>query len=291
MQRLAIALLFVVPGCAAQRTFLFNMTNQAFQNGKPGALVYLPSTFNRGTQRLRLLVFIHGWQNCIHNCVRPPNQTIACTPGQPPRSGYSILQQIEDAHVSSNTLLVVPEVAYDQQSSDPGNFAKPQFFRQFLEELFSKWMAPVLGQLNTSDIERIRLFSHSGGYWTTGNMAMVGGVPVQDINLLDSLYGDFAQFDGFVQNNLKNFGPGANQYRFSSIYTDGGGTMANSQAMAGRAKNWVAAAGRQDQLLFDDTTATLPPAAYQHSLIFKHSALSHDAVPRYYFGQLITNAQ
>ena len=73
--------------------------------------------------------------------------------------------------------------------------------------------------------------------------------------------------------------------RFADVYTSGGGTLANSQAMATRAQQlaWVPAA----QLLDDRTTATLTDADYAHELIFKLSGLTHDGVPAYYFGKLV----
>jgi hypothetical protein len=73
--------------------------------------------------------------------------------------------------------------------------------------------------------------------------------------------------------------------RFADVYTTSGGTLANSQAMADRAASWVTPDG--GALVDDRTTATWPDATYAHPLLFKHSALSHDGVPAYYFGKLV----
>jgi hypothetical protein len=91
-------------------------------------------------------------------------------------------------------------------------------------------MSPIIGQYSIDNIGRVRIFSHSGGYYTIGNMAIVGGVTAtKDLCLFDSLYADFSQFDKFVQDNLLSFGSSSNDYRFSSIFTATGGTYQNNQ--------------------------------------------------------------
>jgi len=99
---------------------------------------------------------------------------------------------------------------------------------------------------------------------------------VVEVDLLDSLYGNSADFDAWAM----AVAPGK---RFADAYTSGGGTLANSQAMATRAQAWVPA----DQLLDDRTTDTLTDAQYAHELMFKMSGLTHDGVPAYYFGKFV----
>jgi hypothetical protein len=65
-----------------------------------------------------------------------------------------------------------------------------------------------------------------------------------------------------------------------------GGTLANSQAMADRAATWVPAS----ELVDDRTSSTWPDSTYAHGLLFKFSMLSHDGVPRYYFGKLVSTS-
>src|SRR5205085_6195977 len=101
-------------------------------------------------------------------------------------------------------------------------------------------------------------------------------------------------YDAWVQKDVDGiaaFGldPGApGTRRFADIYTAGGGTLGLSQDMAARAALWVA--GRPGVLLDDRTTATLSTSAYRHGLLFKLSGLTHDAVPRYYFGALLATS-
>ena len=48
---------------------------------------------------------------------------------------------------------------------------------------------------------------------------------------------------------------------------------------------WVGTDG--GTLVDDRTSSTWTPDIYAHGLLFKFSALAHDGVPRYYFGQLL----
>jgi len=129
-----------------------------------------------------------------------------------------------------------------------------------------------------ADVGTLIVTSHSGGYQAAAGIASKGGIPVDEIDLFDSLYGNTTDFDTWAK-------AVTGQKRFTDFYTQGGGTLANSQAMATRASSgsWVPAA----QLLDDRTTDTLTDAQYAHELIFKLSGLTHDGVPAYYFAKVI----
>lgn len=233
------------------------------------------------------MVYIHGFRNCVQNCVE--NTGSACTPGGPVRNAYGLIDQFDAARVRA--LLILPEVRYDEASSDPGRLGVSGGFRAFMEELLSEALAPVLGVHHVDDLRRVVVMSHSGGFQVAAALATVGGVPqVREVDLLDSLYGSTNSFDRFVTSNLSAFGEGGTpggSYRFADVYTDGGGTATNSVAMARRVSSWLSPPGDPARFLWDDTYATLTPADYAHPLLFKRSALAHDAVPRYYFGRLV----
>lgn len=168
--------------------------------------------------------------------------------------------------------------------------------KSFLNELFSEHMKPILRRAYTvDDISRVRIFSHSGGYYTIGSMATVGGMPNQvlDLCLLDSLYADFSQFDNFVVNHLASFGVGASQFRFSSVYTLDGGTYNNNMAMESRAKQWVID-GQCENVLYIDNSYPQKELSNDvlssYSLVFKYTSLSHNDVPRNYFHDFLVGA-
>jgi hypothetical protein len=238
----------------------------------PSALVYLPRNFDP-TPPLSVIVFIHGFSNCVENVVRDAGGE--CTPDGGTRAAYSLAAQLEATN--KNALLLVPEIDFDKQTGAPGNLGTTDGFKALLAETLAD-LAGALHGATLADVGTLIVTSHSGGYQAAAGIASKGGIPVDEIDLFDSLYGNTADFDAWAR------AVGAGK-RFTDVYTQGGGTLASSQAMATRAstQSWVPAA----QLLDDRTTATLTDAEYAHQLLFKLSGLTHDGVPAYYFGKVV----
>ncbi len=266
------------------RTYLFNLASQAFpDSGHPGALVHVPPGFE-AARPFGLVLYVHGFKNCVQNCIE--DSPSSCTPMAAPRAAHNLLAQFDALRLQA--LLVLPEVAYDQSTGAPGQLGTPMGLRAFLDELFTVSLAPVIGPHRVEDLGRIAIVSHSGGYQVAALAASIGGVPqVREIDLLDSLYGEFTRFDDFVTTHIASPAPGPDPYgawRFASVYTDTGGTAVNNTAMAMRAEGWVST---PDVLRWDDTYATLATAEFAHPLLFKRSELTHDGVVRYYFSRLV----
>jgi hypothetical protein len=283
-------------------SYEYTLKTQGFE-GHPGALVYIPSNFNAETSvgNLEMVVYIHGYENCIRNIVRSTADACNCSTGNDVRDAYNLIDQFERASVdseSSNRLFVAAEVAYDQANDDPGRWAEAGVFRSFLDELLVEKLSSVFGSdysYSVSDVSRVRIFSHSGGYYVIGNMAAIGGMgaKVMELCLLDSLYADFQHFDDFVTSNLVSFGTATtSQYRFSSVYTIDGGTYNNNQAMAARAKGWVTSADCEDiyQLDNDSSQELSATQLLDYSLLFKYTNLTHNDIPRNYFYDFLLTA-
>jgi hypothetical protein len=262
----------------AGRTLLLSLEHGAFaQSQHPSALVYVPAAFDP-TPPLSLIVYLHGWYNCVENVVRASGKP--CTRGGPARQSYALPQQLEAA--GKNALLLVPELSFDEASSAPGRLADDGAFTALLDEALGK--LGDVGSFTLDDVGTVVVASHSGGYEAAAGIAVRGGVPVNEVWLLDSLYGNTGDFDAWVNQAPSSFdGP---TRRFADVYTATAGTLHNSQAMATRAAGWVAA----DDLVDDRTTATLSSDRYAHGLLFKRTGLSHDGVPRYYFGKLAASS-
>ena len=254
-------------------TYLLTLDAGAFAptTAHPSALVYVPRNFD-ATPPLSIIVFIHGFSNCVENVVRDAGGE--CTPDGGTRAAYSLASQLEASN--KNAILLVPEIDYDAQTGNPGALGNNDGFKALLTETLADLAGPLHGA-TLADVGTVLVVSHSGGYQTAAAIATKGGVPgVVEVDLLDSLYGNLTDFDTWAM----AVGTGR---RFADVYTSGGGTLANSQAMATRAQAWVPAA----ELLDDRTTDTLTDAQYAHELIFKLSGLTHDGVPAYYFGKLV----
>jgi hypothetical protein len=243
----------------------------------PSALVYVPQHFDP-TPPLNLIVYLHGFYNCVDNVIRSTNH--ACTRGGPARNSYALAAQLEASQ--KNALLVLPEVAYDRASADPGQMAVDGGFQALLGELLGK--LGDVGSYTLDDVGNVIVASHSGGYKAAAGIANHGGVYVSEVWLLDSLYGETDQFDTWVKSDLESISAAVR--RFAVVYTGGGGTLANSQAMATRAAGWVDAG----TLVDDRTTSTWPAATFEHGLLFKRTGLPHDGVPRFYFQPLVSSS-
>ena len=142
------------------------------------------------------------------------------------------------------------------------------------------------------DISRVRIYSHSGGYYVIGNMAIVGNVKqVYELCLLDSLYADMNQFNEFVEENILLFGLNYTNYRFSSIYSLDGGTYDNNQVMALQAIEWTVRNNCTDILIIDNTNNTnYNELISNYSLIFKYTSLEHNDIVRELFYDFLISA-
>ena len=268
-----------------------------------------------------MVVYIHGYYNCIRNIVRRPEDQCNCSAGGQIREGYDLIGQFERACKGRgslcSSLFVAAEVAYDQANDSPGKWANEGMLKAFLDELLIEHMSAILNSstnavYDTSKVSRIRIFSHSGGYYTIGDMAIIGGMTavVKDLVLFDSLYANFDKFDGFVQSHIYSFGYLYSQFRFSSLYTQSGGTYSNNQNMAARVKSMISmatAAGAVDPdptdggialLLLDNSSSTSANSnstvytqIQNYTAIFKLATCSHDDVPRNYFYAFLMYAE
>jgi len=268
-------------GRLARGEYLLTLDAGAFPptSAHPSALVYVPEGFSLA-RPLDVIVYIHGFDNCVVNIVRDAGESCDPEAGTPVRNAYNLEAQLDAS--GKNAILLAPEIDFDQSTGAPGTLGDDGGFRALLAETLQD-MQPVLGNVTVDDVGIVILASHSGGYQAAAGIAQRGGVPVQELWLFDSLYGDFTDFDDWVNTELASFS--TLQRRFADVYTCCGGTLDNSQAMADRAATWV---GADSGVLVDDrTTDTWPPDTYLHGLLFKSSALAHDAVPRYYFQQLL----
>src|SRR5262245_21221329 len=232
----------------------------------PNAVVYVPDGYD--ASHPAVVVFLHGFYNCAANVLRGANSS--CGAGV--RNAYNLAGQLDAT--GKRALLVVPELAYDRASSNPGDFATPGVFAAMLDEIFAK-LGDRAGAVD--QLAHVMVASHSGGYRAAAAIATTGGKRVDELWLLDSLYGETDAFDAFVQ---------AGPARFADIYTAFGGTLAASQAMIERAHDWVDVS----QIVDNRGKRILGDADFAHELVWKQSGLSHDDVPRYYFGRLVATS-
>jgi hypothetical protein len=250
----------------------------------PSVAVHVPDGFDP-SNRPGVIVFFHGFDNCIQNVVGSVDSP--CTEGGAPRDALHLVDQLDAARV--NAILVAVETEVDVAAGNPGQLTTPGDFRALLHELLTEHLDAAIGcQLDVGDLDRVVVSSHSGGYEAAANAISVGMVPeVREVDLLDSLYGYTAVFDEWVGASAVRFDPARTDgLRWMDIYTQTGGTAANSRAMAVAAEGWLAEAGLDGSELFDDTIDVLEAGAYAHPVVFKLTGLAHGDVPKVYFGEL-----
>lgn len=267
------------------QTYLLTLDAGAFPKttDHPSALLYVPTGFVASSS-VSMVVYIHGFNNCVANIVRPTASGQPCKAGGAVRNAYNLIGQLEAS--GRNALLLCPEVAFDRASSDPGQLGVANGFRALVKEALLQVKAD-LGRIEVDQLGPVVVASHSGGYAAAAGITERGGVPISEVYLLDSLYGKSDDFESWMRRDLGSFAGTAPRRRFATVYTDGGGTLANNQTLATKARSFVP----DTSVLVDDrTTATWPTVTYGHGLLFKRSALTHDGVPRYYFGTLLSTS-
>jgi hypothetical protein len=67
-------------------------------------------------------------------------------------------------------------IEYYHRFCTAGRWKESGLFRAYIDELLTEHMAPIIGKYSANDVSRVRIFSHSGGYYVIGNMAIVGGI-------------------------------------------------------------------------------------------------------------------
>jgi len=168
------------------------------EKGVPGAIVHAPAGFDARAP-LKLVVFLHGLRGCA--TVLMGRGQLRCGPGKPLDDGWDLAGHHDQAH--TNTLFIVPQLAYLKRDGRPGRFGRAGGFREFLEELLRGPLAgPLGGARSLSDVERIDLVAHSAGYQTALAILERGGIEpklIRSLVLLDSMYAETARFAKYVE--------------------------------------------------------------------------------------------
>lgn len=167
--------------------------------GAPNVIVSAGAGFDPKAP-LQLVVYLHGYSGCLR--VLMGRGEVRCKPGDPAtHEGWELGRHHAQAH--TNTLLIVPQLAYMKRDGDPGAFARPGDFSAFLEELLRGPLAERLGgPRSLKDVASIDVVAHSGGYRAALAVIERGGIvpPVlHGVILLDALYGETTSFARYVE--------------------------------------------------------------------------------------------
>jgi len=270
---------------AVGKTMFFSLRTGSFPgSGYPDAGVYVPRAFNPSLP-LNIVVFVHGWVNCIQNVVLSAGPSRSrCSPGGAARYAYGLTDQIETS--GKNVLLVVPEISRDQNSGNPGQLGNTNGLRNMLNELLGEKLAPLFGAKSVErDVSRIIVFGHSAAYQTTSAWASQGlSLPqLKEIHMLDSCYGGNSQYQAWITAHKNQF---ANrEYRYTNTYFES--TAANSISQANTIKTIVPAS-----VFFWDKAGVAPTTAmFATPVLFKASSVHlHDGIPATFIAPLLSQS-
>ncbi|MBL9003079.1 MAG: hypothetical protein JNJ46_02470 [Myxococcales bacterium] len=269
-------------------TFVYSgLAHAAFPGtGHPDALVHVPAAFD--AQRFGLLIYLHGFDNCIENAAAPP-------PGihDPPHPTADLITQLEDS--GKSVLLFLPETKYHEQSRDPGALGQEGGLLRLLTEVLGKlgqdWPAAAdLGPSAMPRMHRVMLCSHSGAYRAAIRMAQHGGIAIDELCLLDSLYKDVEEYQALLVQRVAQQKAGA-ALRFVNLYR-AGGTAAHSVAQGELLRALLSQHDLpEDSLCFDDHESEPSDEELAHPWVIKRVPTAHSDFGRTYIGRLLRTSR
>lgn len=195
-------------------------------------VVHVPAGFDPGPP-LELVVFLHGFMGCAQ--VLMADGPAACRSGDREQDGWALARHHDAAR--TNSVLVVPQLAFMARSAKPGCFARSGCFDAFIDELIAELRVRLaLPQLN-GERARLTLVAHSGGYQTA--LAILArsrpAQRVQRVVLMDALYGGAPELASWLQRSARR---GA---QVLSIHLGAGSTRRGSKDLYRRARRTLGA--------------------------------------------------
>jgi hypothetical protein len=274
-----VALAAVRPAAAAPAgtTVTLQLPATAPNPQHPDVLVHVPPTF-AATGPVNLVVFLHGWSTCV--AVVAAAADAPCRPGGKARPALDVVAQFEAARV--NALLVVPQLAFEARSSDPGRLGAPGGLRRLVADVLA---APPLGaalgsRRRVEDVGRVVVFAHSGGILPLGRVLLGGGLPVHEAHLLDALYRHHDEIYAWARRQLPRFDPAdPASARLTFVYTDRERTGPGTRRLLARLGRLLPATRAARTIASSTSLAAPTPGLLRVPIVAVRSALDHDVIP------------
>ena len=178
----------------------------------------------------------------------------------------------------------MPELRFNHGAPDPGRLAADGALRSLVDEVLWR-VGDAYGGLSTARLVRTVVISHSGGFHAAAALATRGGLPVDELCLLDSLYGEEEAFFGFADAVLTE--PG--QRCLINLY--GSSTERRSLALLARARAVAAARGLDAAVVAGSDTpaaaAQILPGMPGARVVSQRVPIAHAAMPAALVGRLL----
>jgi pimeloyl-ACP methyl ester carboxylesterase len=260
-------------------TFPLTLKHAAYRSdGAPSAMVHVPAGFDPSLP-LELVVFLHGFNGCSH--VLMTEGRARCRPddlSEKEDEGWALARHHDEAH--TNSVLVIPQLAFMKRSSKPGCFGRAGCFDAFLDELLAELRTRLsLAKLDAAHVD-ITLVAHSAGYQTALAILDRAGsaARVQNVVLMDALYGGAPQFAYWLQKAARR------GVRMLSLYLNEGDTRRGSRDLYKRARRALGQA-RVTDVHHDGLDAAL---AAHKTLVVSSAHGIHREVPANYLAKVLT---
>jgi hypothetical protein len=242
--------------------------------GAPTAVVHAPAGFDPRAP-LHVVVFLHGHNGCAQ--VLMAGGEARCRPGDAAREGWDLAARHDAA--GTNTLFVIPQLAFLQRSGDPGCFARAGCFRRFLDELLGDALASQLGGPRAlRELGSLTLVAHSGGFQAALAILEHGAVSerVRAVVLFDALYAHADRFFAWLRGSARK------DARLVSVYLGNGSTRRESRALLARARRALGAG--QVATAGGGTLASELP---RRRVLIAPTRAAHRAVPEHHLAEVL----
>jgi hypothetical protein len=148
----------------------------------PDVVAHVPAGFS-AERPLDVVVFLHGFDCCARSLVAA--EPTPCRSGERPHKAWDLAGVHDAAH--TNTLLLVPQLAFLKRTSQGHRFGAHGAFDRMLDEVLAR-IFPATPQARA--LHSVTLVAHSGGY---GALVAIlrdphRKAPVRHVVLLDALY-------------------------------------------------------------------------------------------------------
>ncbi len=208
--------------------------------------IFIPKGF-RETGNVDFVVHFHGWKNTVEGVL-----------GQ-----YKLVEQLVASE--RDAVLVVPQGPRNAPDSFGGKLEDPDGFKHFMMDVVETLRKKSALKKKDITLGQIVLSGHSGGYEVISAIVDRGGLTdhVREVWLFDALYAQTPRFLAWIDRN---------QGRFIDIYTEHGGTKAETEKLMATLKQ------RGTAFFASKETEAKPADLHSNRLIFLYTDLSHNEV-------------
>lgn len=234
------------PDTARAKGHLYNkvLYDAATHYMDSSVMIIAPKKLN-ANKKVDLIFWFHGWSNNIDSAA----------------IRYALTKQFSESEL--NAVLVFAETTKNAPDSYGGKLEYNNTFKNLVADVINELKKENAVSKNC-EAGNILLAGHSGAYRVMAYILQNGGMPVQEVILFDALYSQTDKFMNWIKED--------NDHRFIDIFTDSGGTDAESRDME---KQLIASHIEMDSIEETDMTAQFIKAK---RIFFAHTLHEHNDI-------------